>query len=221
MGKNIIRIVKLIIGLFVYAVGVVMTINANLGLSPWDVFHQGLSGVINITLGQASIAVAFLITVLDIVLGQPIGWATIVNMLSIGTFMDILMINNLIPTANGLFTGLLMILLGLIVQGYGCWLYVNVGLGVGPRDGLMVILTKRTGKTVRFNKSVIELGAVIIGYLLGGSIGIGTVVMAFLGGPIFQLVFKTVNFNVEEVNHRFIQEDIRFLKEKLKSKEAN
>ncbi len=221
MKKQIIRLIKLILGLFLFAVGIVMTLNANLGVAPWDVFHQGLSRVTGITIGQANIAVGLLIVILDVVLGQDIGWGTISNMILIGTFIDILMLNNLIPTFNSFFPSLIMLILGIVLEGYGCWIYLLAQLGAGPRDGLMVILTKRTGKSVQFNKSMTELGAVIVGYFLGGSLGLGTVIMAFLGGPIFQWVFKTVNFNVKDVEHRFIQDDIKYLKEKFKVEEEN
>ena len=129
-----------------------MTINANLGLAPWDILHQGLSKTFGITIGLANILLGLIIIILEIVTGENVGWATIMNMLLIGTFVDILMLNNLIPTFTGLFPNLLMILLGLLIQGTGCWIYLSVGLGAGPRDGLMVILTKRTGKPVRFTK---------------------------------------------------------------------
>lgn len=221
MKKQIIKLTKLILGLFLFAVGIVMTLNANLGVAPWDVFHQGLSKVTGITIGQANIAVGLLIVILDVVLGQDIGWGTILNMLLIGIFIDILMLNNLIPIFNSFIPSLIMLILGIVVEGYGCWIYLLAQLGAGPRDGLMVILTKRTGKSIQFNKSITELGAVIVGYFLGGSLGLGTVMMAFLGGPIFQWAFKTVNFNVKDVEHRFIQDDIKYLKEKFKVEEEN
>lgn len=218
MKKNLKKFAKLIIGLFLFSVGIVLTINANLGVSPWDVFHQGLSRVTGITFGQANILVGLIIVIVDILLGQDIGWATITNMILIGIFIDILMFNNLIPIFEGYIPRLIMIILGIIIEGYGCWIYLSAQLGAGPRDGLMVILTKRTGKSVQFNKSMAELGAVIVGYFLGGSLGIGTLIMAVLGGPIFQLAFKSVNFDVKELSHRSIKDDINKFKDKYKNK---
>ncbi len=216
--KNITyKLVKIILGLFLFALGIVMTINANLGVAPWDVFHQGLSNTFAITMGRASIIVGFLIVLVDLILGQNIGWATIMNMILIGTFMDILMLNNLVPTFDGFLPNIMMILLGVLSQGYGCWIYLSMGLGAGPRDGLMVVLTKKTGKSVRVVKSFIELCATIVGYLLGGSVGIGTLIMAMFGGQIFQFAFKTVKFDVKEVSNRFIQDDIDFIKDKFNS----
>ena len=215
MKRKLIGLTKLIIGLFLFALGIVMTINANLGVAPWDVFHHGLSLTTNITMGSASIIVGVFIVLLDIYLGQNIGWATILNMLLIGAFMDILMLNNLIPIAQGFLPGIIMLLAGILIEGYGCWIYISVGMGAGPRDGLMVVLTKKTGKSVRLIKSIVDVGAVTVGYFLGGKLGIGTLIMAFLGGQIFQFAFRTVKFNVNGVNHRFIQDDIKSLKEKI------
>lgn len=215
MKKHFIGLIKLILGLFLFAVGIVMTINANLGVAPWDVFHHGLSLTTNITMGSASILVGILIVLIDISLGQNIGWATIMNMLLIGAFMDILMLNNLIPIAHSFLPGIIMLLTGILIEGYGCWIYISVGMGAGPRDGLMVVLTKKTGKSVRLVKSLVDVCAVTTGYLLGGKLGIGTLIMALLGGQIFQFAFRTVKFDVKGIHHRFIQDDIKLLKEKF------
>jgi uncharacterized membrane protein YczE len=206
------RLFKVVVGLFLFALGIVFTINASLGVSPWDVFHQGVSRTVGITIGQANIIMGFLIILLDIYLGQAIGWATIMNMLLIGTFIDILMLNNLVPVAQSPAIGLIMIVTGVAIQAIGFSVYISQGIGAGPRDGLMVVLTKRTGKSVRFIKSAIEASVVTIGIILGGSFGIGTIIMAFFGGIIFQRLFKLINFRVEKVEHRFIQDDLKEIK---------
>lgn len=208
------RLFRVVVGLFIFAAGIVLTINASLGVSPWDVFHQGVSRTIGITIGQANIIMGFLIILLDIYLGQAIGWATIMNMLLIGTFIDILMLNNIVPIAETPAVGLLMIVAGIAVQATGFAIYISQGIGAGPRDGLMVVLTRRTGKSVRFIKSIIEASAVLIGIVLGGTFGVGTVIMAFFGGIIFQTLFRLINFKVEKVNHRFIQDDLRAIRNK-------
>ncbi|MDY0257823.1 hypothetical protein, partial [Gudongella oleilytica] len=149
---------------------------------------------------------------LDVVLGQTIGWATIMNMLLIGTFIDILMLNNLVPVFDSFVPSLIMLLLGVLIEGYGCFIYISGGMGAGPRDGLMVVLTRRTGRSVRLIKSAIEVIVVTVGIFLGGKFGIGTLIMALFGGAIFQFAFKTVNFKVNQVQHRFIQDDLKLLK---------
>ncbi len=206
------QVARVVFGLFLFALGIVMTVNANLGVSPWDVFHQGLSKTFGITLGRANIITGFFIIGLDVVLGQTIGWATIMNMLLIGTFIDILMLNNLVPVFDSSIPSLIMLLLGVLIEGYGCYIYISGGMGAGPRDGLMVVLTRRTGKSVRLIKSAIEVIVVTVGIFLGGKFGIGTLIMALFGGAIFQFAFKTVNFKVNQVQHRFIQDDLKLLK---------
>ncbi|MEW8973523.1 MAG: hypothetical protein AB2375_04940 [Tissierellaceae bacterium] len=216
MKNKLIVAIKLVFGLFVFALGVVFTMNAGIGVAPWDVFHQGISKVTGITVGRANIYMGMIIIILDIVLGQAIGWATVCNMILIGTFMDILMLNNLVPIFQGFLPRLIMLILGMIIEGYGCYLYISAGLGAGPRDGLMVVLTNKTEKPVGIIKSIIEICAVTVGFILGGNLGIGTLIMAIFTGQIWEIIFKSVNFNVSGVEHRFIQDDIQYLKEKIK-----
>lgn len=213
--KILIKLVKLFLGYFTLSYGVVMTINANLGLGTWDVFHQGVSNVLGITMGQANILVGAIILLLNLAFKEKIGWGTVINMISIGTFIDVLMINNLVPTFEGILFRVLMIILGLLIIGFGTYLYLDAALGSGPRDGLMIVLVKKTGKSVRFIKNTQEIIAVLIGYVLGGQVGIGTIMMSFLGGYLMQLVFKLVKFDINEVNHRFIGDDIRYIRDKI------
>lgn len=215
MKKIGLSFIRLFIGYFVCAIGMVMTINANLGVSPWDVLHQGIGNVTGLTLGKANIIVGFTIIIIDIILGQNIGWGTIFNMTTIGVFIDFLMRNQLIPIFDSFLPSLLMMIVGMLILGYGVFIYIGAGYGAGPRDGLMVALTKITKKSVRFVKNSVEILALTVGYFLGGSVGIGTAIMSILGGYFFQFAFKTVNFNVSEVNHRWIKDDINYIKEKL------
>lgn len=211
MNEIIKRVAKLFLGLFLYALGIVMTINANLGLAPWEVFHQGLSKNIGITMGQASIYVGIAFVILDSLLGERLGWGTLSNMIFIGVFLDILMLNHLIPVFQSLVPRFIMMLLGLFTIGIASYFYISAGLGSGPRDGLMVALTKRTTKSVRFLRNCIELSVLAIGYFLGGSVGIGTVIMALSAGYFVQFAFKLFRFNVKEIKHRFIDDDLRYL----------
>jgi uncharacterized protein len=213
--KLVTRILRLFAGLFLYAVGIVMTINANIGLSPWDVFHQGLSKNINITMGQASIYVGMIIVLLNYVLGERLGWGTIGNMLFIGIFMDILMINNLIPSFQNIILKLLIAAAGMFTIGVASLLYLGAELGSGPRDGLMLALTKKTGKSVSFIRNSIEISVLIIGYFLGGFLGVGTLIMALAIGHFVQFAFKVFKFDVSKIKHRFIDEDIKYVKNTL------
>lgn len=216
--KIILKSVKLFLGYFIMALGTVMTVNADLGLSPWDVFHQGISNVLGITLGQANILVGAAIIILDIVLGEKVGWGTILNMIFYGAFIDVVMKYNLVPVFQNLILRVIMIILGLFVIGFGTYLYISSELGSGPRDGLMIALVKKTKKSVRFIKNSQEIIAVLVGFLLGGKFGIGTIMMSILGGYLMQLDFKLVNFDIDKVHHRFITDDIKYFKNKVHSK---
>ena len=209
------KLSRLFIGLFLYAVGIVMTINANLGLAPWDVFHKGLSKTLGITMGQASIAVGFIILIIAFSLGEKIGWGTVFNMYFIGVFIDILMLNNLVPMFDSYILRLAMMLGGMFVIGCATVAYIGAELGSGPRDGLMIALTKRTNKSVRFIRNTIEVCALSIGYLLGGTIGIGTVIMSLCIGYFIQFAFKIFHFDVKNIHHRYIDQDIVVLKQKF------
>ncbi|KGK84254.1 membrane protein [Clostridium sp. HMP27] len=215
MKKIILQVFRLFFGLFLFALGVVMTLNANIGVGCWDVLNQGIVRKVPITLGQANIAVGAVLLIINCKLGERIGWSSVANMIFIGIFMDILLINDFVPMVYGGISSVLMILLGLFIIGIGSYLYIGVGLGTGPRDGLMVAFTKRTNKSVRFIRNSIEICVSIIGYMLGGFVGVGTVIISLSIGYFVQFAFKLFRFDVKVVKHRFIDEDIKFLKNKF------
>ncbi|WP_052011385.1 membrane protein [Paraclostridium bifermentans] len=107
--------------------------------------------------------------------------------------------------------GILMIVIGMILLSVGCYLYIGVGIGSGARDGMMVALQKRSGRSIRVLRGFLEIGVVIIGFLLGRTIGIGTIITSIGLGYCMQFIFKIFNFNVVSVNHRYIKEDIKSL----------
>lgn len=221
MNLIIKKLARLFVGLFVCSVGIVLTINANLGLAPWDVLHEGISKNIGITMGQASIVVGVVFVVLDIILGENLGWSTIFNMIFVGIFMDFLMLNNLIPKADNILVGIIMLIIGMFVLGIGCVLYIGAGIGSGPRDGMMIALHKRTNKSIRLIRTIMELGALLAGYLLGGTVGIGTIISGVGLGYIMQFSFKICNFNTAAIKHRYVIDDISYIKNKLSKNKDN
>lgn len=221
MSQMVRKFIRLFTGLFLFAVGIVLTINANLGLSPWDVFHQGITYLTGITMGQASIGVGIILVMLNVVLGESLGWGSLCNMLFIGLFMDLIMLNHFIPLSNGIFSGLIMMFLGMFIIGLASYFYISAGLGSGPRDGLMIALTKKTDRSVRFIRNSIEISALFVGYLLGGYVGAGTLIMSVVLGYIIQFVFKIFRFNVNQIQHRFIDVDLKLLRAKILKKKAS
>lgn len=213
MKKLFSLVIRLILGFFLCASGTVLALNSNLGLSPWDVFHQGLTNVTSITMGQASIIVGVVIVVIASLLGVKVGLGTIANMIVIGCFIDLIIYMKIIPVCNNLFSGILMMIASLFASAIGSYLYIGCEMGCGPRDGLMIALVKRTGKPISIIRFCIEMSALIIGWILGGFVGIGTLVTAFGIGYCVQLIYKIFKSDVKLLKHRTIKEGFEFLSE--------
>lgn len=215
--KNILfKIPRLMIGYFLYALGIVMTINAQQGLDPWGVFHQGLSSQLNITFGTVVQIVGAVIVLLDFILGEKIGWGTIGNVIFIGMFIDLISKNNLVPVFENTYQSYLMIFIGMFSISLAAYFYISAQLGAGARDGLMIALTKRTKKPVGLVRGLIEVTALTIGYFLGGPVGWGTLIMSLMIGFFFQITFRMFKFDVNKIEHRYIDQDFAFLLQKLK-----
>jgi len=215
--KNILlKIPRLMVGYFLYALGIVMTINAQQGLDPWGVFHQGLSSQFNITFGTVVQIIGAVIVLLDFILGEKIGWGTIGNVIFIGMFIDLISKNNLVPVFENTFLSYLMIFVGMFSISVAAYLYIGAQLGAGARDGLMIALTKRTNKPVGLVRGLIEVTALTIGFFLGGPVGWGTLIMSLMIGFFFQITFRMFKFDVKKIEHRYIDQDFAFLIQKFK-----
>jgi uncharacterized protein len=217
MIESIGKITRLMIGYFLYGLGIVLTVNANQGLAPWSVFHQGLSNQLHITMGVATQIVGLVILVFDIIFGERLGWGTIGNVVFIGTFIDLINFNHWIPVSKNLATSYGMMLVGLTIMAFATYSYLSAQLGAGPRDGFMIAMTKRINLSVGWIRNIIEVVVLIAGYFMGGSVGFGTLVMAILFGRFLQLAFKVFKFDVRQVRHRYIDQDIALFFNRLKN----
>ena len=195
------RLMKLLLGLFLYALGIVVSMKANLGFAPWEVFHYGLGKTIDLTIGTVSILVGLIICLCAVWMGEKIGLGTILNMILIGVFMDLLLMLSFIPEVNGLFMGIIMMITGLFIISFGSYFYIASGFGAGPRDSLMVALQRKTGLPVGLCRGFLEGTVVLIGWLLGGPVGLGTVLAAFGIGFCIQTVFVIMKFDATSVKH--------------------
>lgn len=201
---GILRYGRLLIGLVLYAVGIVLSIKANLGLAPWDAFHTGLSMLTGFTFGQVSIAVGVAVILITYQLKEAIGIGTIANIFCIGIVIDFLFKYQLIPAAPNVAVGVLMIFSGMVTIALASYFYIGSGFGTGPRDGLMVALTRELNKPVGLIRGMIEVTVLILGYLLGAKIGIGTLLLGVGIGPVVQIVFKLLKFEVKHIEHTAI-----------------
>ena len=195
------RLFSLVLGLFLYALGVDLCIQANIGCAPWDVLHMGLSMKLGMTIGQTSMLVGALICLAVFLLREKLGVGTLLNILLIGVFMDFIFSLELIPHMNGFWIGVLTVIAGLLVIALGSYFYIGSGFGAGPRDSLMVSLRRRTNWPVGACRALIEGSVLALGYLLGGQAGIGTVIAACGIGPCIQMVFGLLRFDPAAVRH--------------------
>ena len=189
------RLTQLMVGLVLYGWSMAMLLRSGLGLDPWDVFHQGITNHVPLSFGQVTIAVGALVLLLWIPLRQRPGLGTVLNVVVIGLAADVGLA--IMPAVTWLPGQIAMLLGGVVANGLAGALYVGARLGPGPRDGLWVAITKRTGHSIRLVRTVLEVTIVAIGWLLGGTVGIGTVVYAVAIGPIVQLFMPWVEVRLE------------------------
>ncbi|WP_223883859.1 YitT family protein [Pseudarthrobacter sp. BIM B-2242] len=180
------RLLQLFVGLAIYGISLAMFIRAGLGLDPWDVFHQGLAGLSGFSIGTVVVAVSFLVLLLWIPLRQKPGFGTLANAVLVGVFADVGLA--LIPAFSHLGGQIAMLAGAVVLNGIASACYIGARFGPGPRDGLMTGLARRTGWSVRLSRTLIEVVVLGIGWLLGGSVGVGTVVYALAIGPLVQLM---------------------------------
>ena len=207
----IIRFFNLITGIVLYAFGIIITIKANIGYAPWEVFHVGLSKTMGLSLGTISILVGIVILILVTILGEKFGLGTILNILLIGTFLDIILMFNIIPTANNYIAGIAMLISGLFIISLGSFFYIRSAFGVGPRDNLMVVLAKRTKFPVGACRGFIEFIVTFSGWILGGMVGIGTIISVIAVGFCIQLTFGLFKFDVTSVKHESLGDTYKAL----------
>lgn len=169
-------------------------VQANLGLGPWDILHMALTYHFPISLGAATIGVSSVVVLVDVILREPLGWGTVMNMLFIGIWVDVL--KPFVPTIPTVFwIQVAYLLLGTLFMGFGTAIYVGVDAGAGPRDSLMLALS-RIGKTsLRWSRTLIEVCVVLIGWLLGGPLWLGTLIFAVTVGPAIQLAFRVLRIH--------------------------
>jgi uncharacterized membrane protein YczE len=178
----------LLLGLTGYGFSMAMMVRANLGLDPWDVFHQGLAERTGMTIGLASAVVGVAVLLAWIPLRNRPGIGTVANVIVIAVTVDAGMA--ILPEPSHLAVRISMMLGAVLLNAISTVLYIGAGLGPGPRDGLMTGLVARTGLSVRLVRTSIEATVLAIGWLLGGTVGVGTLVYAFGIGPLVQVVLR-------------------------------
>jgi len=184
------RLARLVVGLLLYGFTMALMVQSGLGLDPWDVFHQGLTHHVPLTFGQVVIVVGGIVLLLWIPLRQRPGIGTVLNVLLIGLAADAGIA--LIAAPSEMWARVTLLLAGVVGNGLAGALYIGARLGTGPRDGIWVALVERTGLSVRLVRTGIEVTVLVTGFLLGGTVGVGTALYALAIGPLVQFFLERV-----------------------------
>jgi uncharacterized membrane protein YczE len=179
------RLVQLYIGLVLYGLGAALQVRAGLGLDPWDVFHQGLARHAGLAIGTVLIIVGAIVLLAWIPLRQRPGLGTLSNVVLIGVSLNVAL--QLLPPVHALAWRVPLLALGILLGGVATGMYIGANYGPGPRDGLMTGLARRTGRSIRLVRTCLELTVLTAGWVLGGTVGVGTVAYALAIGPLAQL----------------------------------
>lgn len=182
------RLLHLYAGLALYGASAALQVRAALGLDPWDVLHQGISRHTGVSIGLVSVGVGALVLLLWWPLRQRPGLGTVSNVFVVGLSMDATLA--LLPQPHGLGARIPLLVAGVVLNGVATGLYITARYGPGPRDGLMTGLHRRTGRSIRLVRTAIEVTVLAVGFVLGGSVGVGTVVYAVSIGPLAQFFLR-------------------------------
>ena len=209
------EILKSALGLFIFSIGVYLTIQADIGLAPWDCLSMGVSGKVGYSYGIVHTVISIIIVVIDILLKEKIGYGTILDALLVGNYVDLIDHIITLPQFHSIPISCIMVIIGLFIMGYGQYFYMDAAQGCGPRDSLLIALGKRFPKTpIGVVQTALVGIALLIGWLLGGPVGIGTVISVFGMGTALQIVCKILHFEPRDVVHKNVFETNRIFFQK-------
>jgi uncharacterized membrane protein YczE len=191
------RLLPLLVGFVIWGLAVALQVKANLGLSPWDVFHQGLGKHLGIGIGWAGVVTSVGVLLLWIPLKMKPGIGTILNALVIGPSAEFFL--KIIDAPDNIVIRWAFMLAGIVLMAIGSALYLPARLGTGPRDGVMVGLNKKFEFSIRLSRTIVEVAALVIGYFLGGTVWVGTLVIALGLGPTVQAMLQFRRWLVERM----------------------
>ncbi len=185
-GRLLRRIGQLLLGLVLYGVSLALMVRGAIGLAPWDVLHTGITRYVDLSLGTVIVLMSLLVLVLWIPLREKPGIGTIANALAVGITADLTL--TLLDQPDAMVWRVALMVGGVVLNGLATALYIGAQFGRGPRDGLMTGLARRTGLSIRLVRTGLEITVVVLGLLLGGGLGLGTVIYALAIGPLTQLM---------------------------------
>lgn len=211
------RFFMLTAGLLIAAYGICMTVNSQLGISPWDVFAQGLAFKLSditgntYTLGTLTRWIGWVVLVLAIVLKEKIGFGTIYDIMIVGSFINFYTDNGLVPEPESIVFKFILLIAGFVIWSFGVYFYMAAELGAGPRDSLMAALAKRN-IPVNIAKNAIEAVVFVIGWICGGTVGVGTVIAVFIMGYLLKFWFALFKFDLAKAENESLMDTAKNIK---------
>lgn len=209
------EILKSALGLFFYSCGVYLTVQASIGIAPWECLSMGIAPKVGLSFGIVHTISGIIILLIDLAMKEKIGFGTILDALLVGNYVDWISYFEPIPVSKSLLMSIIMVILGLFIMGFGQYFYMSAGQSCGPRDSLLIAIGKRFPRTpIGVVQTVIVAIVLFTGWLLGGPVGIGTVISMFFAGTALQIVCKIMHFEPRNVVHKNVVETSRILFQK-------
>ena len=205
-------LLRTLFGLLIYSFGVYLTIAANIGLAPWDCFCMGISQHTPLNYGSSMVLVSVTAILIQLLFQERIGFATILDALITGRLTQFFIDISPYPENHSLWLGIVLLFLGFLIIDLGIYVYMKAELGSGPKDGLMIVIGKKLPKIpIGIIGILLWASVMLIGWLLGGSVGVGTVISTFGAGMVMHLFYAGIGFEPRKLKHRSIQETFSIL----------
>lgn len=207
--KAVCGLLRILLGLSIYSFGVYLTIYANIGLAPWDSLAVGISRHVPLNYGGTMVAISLTAVILQLLLRESIGFATLFDALLTGNLTQLLCDISPYPENHSLWFGIAYMLFGFLFIALGMYVYMKVEQGCGPKDGLLIAIGKRLPKMpIGVVEILLFAFVTLIGWLLGGNVGIGTVLSTFGAGAVMHLFYSIIHFEPRELKHKSIAETL-------------
>lgn len=210
-GADIIvrQFLKILLGLSIYSFGVYLTIYANIGLAPWDCLGMGIAKHTPLNYGSSMVLIGVCAIIVQLILRERIGFATLLDALLTGNIVQFLTDISPYPENHSLWLGIAYMLFGFLFIALGMFVYMSAEMGCGPKDGLMIAIGKRLPKIpIGIVELLLWSVVTLIGYFLGGTVGIGTLISVFGAGAVMQLFYSVIHFEPRALQHRSITETL-------------
>ncbi|MBU5675199.1 membrane protein [Alkaliphilus sp. MSJ-5] len=216
--EDVKKIPGLLLGFLICAYGIAQIKVLNFGMAPWDTLVLGIVSKTGLEFGKVTQIMGFIIILFSITIKIYPGIGTILNMTFVGFFVDLISKFNIVLSPENYFLKILVLFYALIVLNYGLYRYLRFGLGAGPRDGLMVGLVQITGLSVKYVRTGLESVVLLVGFLLGGTVGLGTVIATLSGGYVLDKIFSWKNFDPKTTCQRKLSDYVIINKSKIQVK---